>query len=509
MSSVAQVAETLLTMGNTMVADANGMEPTPRNGSLYHDPQINPNNQTAFRVDALGKKCMLDLEDGKQACFYHDDTNIVTLFVGNIDQATGVPKGPGTLYKNITFTSCDKKYSGKSTDEWATLLRSNSAIPSDLYTHSYTGTWTDTFCLHGKATYVEKKCTIVGDMTTYMVEGAHKYKFVSDVDITYTNGDRFHGKLHDHDVFIPCAGHFAYQNGNSYRGTFPDYVQGKTTSFGTYVGTDGHTYTGMFKNDLKDGNGVLVFENGDRFTGTFKEDRPVNGTLITYPDTIRTKRYTGPVSEGFDPHGKGELVTRFNLYSQLDLSKYEGDFHLGKKQGTGTEFISITAAIRGDGDIIPGTVRKEGTWLNDDFRDGKLTFFTDRAENKYAREGTFVGGCQRSGKYFHPNGDIYDGTFNSDGAAHGTGMLLHTDGRIECGQWANNQRHGQFETMQKGNLASSPGTEPQEYFYTKKTSAYVTNVEQANPALETKKRKRDYDAFQESCRNTCRQCVRP
>ena len=69
---------------------------------------------------------------------------------------------------------------------------------------------------------------------------------------------------------------------------------------------------------------------------------------------------------------------------------------------------------------------------------------------------------------------------NTDGAAHGTGML-----------------------------ASSPGTEPPEYFYTKKTSAYVTNVEQANPALETKKRKRDYDAFQESCRNTCRQCVRP
>ena len=395
------------------------------------------------------------------------------------------------------------------------MLQSDNDIPLSLYTHSYTGKWKADFCLEGRATYKEQKCTITGVMTSYKVDDSQKYKFVGAVDITYANGDRFKGKLHDYDVFIRASGHFTYQNGSSYRGTFPDYVNGKTTSNGCYVDQDGSTYTGSFKNDLKDGKGILWFENGDSFEGTFKEDSPVEGTLTTYPDAIRTTRYVGPVSNEFEPHGEGEMVTFFNAHPSEEIAKYKGHFHKGKKHGLGEKFFSNakTFLIKENTRVATGTYQMKGTWEKDDFRKGKVTFYSSRREHNYAREGTFSGGCQQSGKYYHPNGAIYEGSFNKNGQAEGLGMLTHPDGTIECGHWKADQRNGQFDTMQKGNLASLPGEEPQEYFYTKKTSTFAEDTEfneqtstlgrhgaAEYPQVDTKKRKRDYEAFEQSCR---------
>lgn len=483
-----------------MVPNADTVAPKPRNGALFYDPTINPHKRNPFHPNEVVVVRTVNLNDGRKAIFYHNKNRRILdmLYVGHVQPEGNFPQGQGTLYKNID--------GHKSFDDWVEMLQSKNDIPLTLYTHSYTGNWKADFCLEGRATYKERKCTITGTMTSYKVDGSQKYKFVGAVNITYANGDRFKGNLHDYDVFIRASGLFTYQNGSSYRGTFPDYVNGKTTSNGCYVDQDGSTYTGSFKNDLKDGKGILWFENGDSFEGTFKEDSPVEGTLTTYPDAIRTARYVGPVSNEFEPHGEGEMVTFFNAHSREEIFKYKGHFHKGKKHGRGEQLFSNAKSflIKDTTRVATGTYRMTGTWEKDDFRNGKVTFYSNRYDfppTNYAREGTFYRGCQQSGKYYHSNGAVYEGSFNKNGQAEGMGMLTHRDGTIECGKWKADQRNGTFDTMQKGNLASLPGVEPQEYFYTKKTSKFANDTETTGAQqVDTKKRKRDYEAFRQSCR---------
>jgi hypothetical protein len=72
---------------------------------------------------------------------------------------------------------------------------------------------------------------------------------------------------------IPHGNGQLVSNGGTFIGEFRE---GKMY-FGTLEKPNGVKYTGEFKNDLPDGEGVQVYPNGDTFRGKFKGGDPVNG----------------------------------------------------------------------------------------------------------------------------------------------------------------------------------------------------------------------------------------
>ena len=73
-----------------------------------------------------------------------------------------------------------------------------------------------------------------------------------------------------------------YNNGDLYEGTFNDkkkfHGQG---SYKKYDNNEGYNeiYTGEFNNGLKNGYGECSYPNGNRYKGTWRQDKENNGTL--------------------------------------------------------------------------------------------------------------------------------------------------------------------------------------------------------------------------------------
>ena len=91
---------------------------------------------------------------------------------------------------------------------------------------------------------------------------------------------------------------------------------------------DGRTwhYRGGKFADRKDGKGLMVWSDGDRFEGEWVAyEGPKRGTM-TYRDG---NVYTGQVATNFDPHGKGRKVWKDGGCS------YEGDWVDGRQHGEG------------------------------------------------------------------------------------------------------------------------------------------------------------------------------
>ncbi len=52
---------------------------------------------------------------------------------------------------------------------------------------------------------------------------------------------------------------------------------------GTYVFDDGETYTGDFKNGEKHGQGIYIYANGDRYVGQFSNGKKADTALTHMP----------------------------------------------------------------------------------------------------------------------------------------------------------------------------------------------------------------------------------
>ena len=274
--------------------------------------------------------------------------------------------------------------------------------------------------------------------------------------------------------------------------------------YGTYVDKDESAYTGWFRNDGRStAKGILLFKNGNCFKGTWENDVPVTGTMTTYvPFYKQVWTYTGPVTASpSPPTEKGTLTT---LCNGQRIALFKRSFQQGKRCGKGEERRFNDVAMASNGDSFRGTSLLVGEWRDDKFYNGRSTFSHEDSALNYAREGTFQDNEFCASKYYHPDGAVYEGSFDMNGQASGLGMLTEPGGTIECGEWKNNKRNGTFQIHAERIARFFARDDPPDYFYTSRVVQWRDNEIVEVEEADTKKRQRDFDEFETSCRKRVR-----
>ena len=238
-------------------------------------------------------------------------------------------------------------------------------------------------------------------------------------------GEWKHGKQHGQGVFT-------WHSGASYKG---EYLEGHMHN-GTYIKNDGSKYIGKFKPkkmtnengytwyvDTFNGQGTLVYPDGETYEGEWKYDEMHGKGKLTYPngdiyigEWVYGKRkdgqgklisFDGDIYEGEfedeEKHGKGKLTSKDGIYI--------GDFEWNSKHGKGTLTYK-------NGDIY------SGDWKNDK-RDGQgiLKFIND-AEYK----GEFI-----------------------DDRIEGVGVMTFADGSFKKGKWKDGELYLTDEELLEAN----------------------------------------------------------
>jgi hypothetical protein len=157
-------------------------------------------------------------------------------------------------------------------------------------------------------------------------------------------------------------GTMAYATGHKFTGMFKDGIrhgeglllmpggrkivgiwQNNEVTEGTFTQPDGTRYEGQWKFRERNGQGTLTFPDGRKYVGDFKSDqRHGKGTMI-YPDG---RKYVGDFNHG-ERSGSGTMT-----YS--DGRKYTGEFKAGERNGNGTL-------------VYPDGKKQEGKFKNGEF----------------------------------------------------------------------------------------------------------------------------------------------
>ena len=219
--------------------------------------------------------------------------------------------------------------------------------------------------------------------------------------------DLFMGIMDNNDIY-PKRGILYTHNGDYYNGEFSD---GKKNGQGNIIYANGTKYEGSFKNDFHDGFGKLMQSDGEIFEGEWKKGK-INGKGTRIHSN--GSKYIGSYINNIR-NGQGHLIL-FNGES------YNGNFINGKANGMGTFKF------------------KNGNIYHGEFKDnlimGKGTL-TLKNGDKYI--GTFNNGyLNGKGTYINNNtGEKYIGNFEAN-KKNGEGKLFDINGNlIKEGFWKN------------------------------------------------------------------------
>ena len=210
----------------------------------------------------------------------------------------------------------------------------------------------------------------------------------------------------------------------------------------TEIYENGDKYIGEFKNNLRDGNGIMYFnknveKNIIRYEGEWKNGiREGKGKLYGN---------NGNIYEGDFKNGKGEGK---GIYYYNNGNRYEGDFKNGLKEGKGIFYFKNGDKYEGDfkNDKYEGKGifcynngdRYEGDFKNG-LKEGKGIFCYNNGD-KY--EGDFKNDkYEGKGFFCYNNGDRYEGDFKN-GIREGKGIIYYNNGEREMGDYLNNKPIG-------------------------------------------------------------------
>ncbi len=145
---------------------------------------------------------------------------------------------------------------------------------------------------------------------------------------------------------INGRGEMLFENGGRYVGQFRE---GRIHGHGTIVFPDGGKYTGQFLNGEINGRGVMTFSDGSRYTGQFRDGVLCGQGSLSFPDG---SFYKGQFDNG-TYNGKGLWVSPYGI-------RYEGEFKNGKFDGRGT--YSLPDGSRYIGYFRNNAFCGRGTW---------------------------------------------------------------------------------------------------------------------------------------------------
>jgi len=165
-----------------------------------------------------------------------------------------------------------------------------------------------------------------------------------------------------------------------------------------YDGADGSFHGWVNKSNKKNGKGVLVSNTGNyKYVGSFKNDYMESGKLTVFEGKNVKGEYTGSFKKNqYDGNG---VHTAFNIDNGDVLYYYEGAFSKGMRHGQGTLFMndnSIYSGIWSKGELKYG----EGTYDGGIYT-GKWKYL--KGENKPVPNG--------KGTLVRDNGETVTGTW--------------------------------------------------------------------------------------------------
>jgi hypothetical protein len=165
-----------------------------------------------------------------------------------------------------------------------------------------------------------------------------------------------------------------------------DCIKGK----GKMVYSTGHTYTGEFRNGMRDGEGIMTLPLGRTVKGRFERNALAEGTYTDSDGSVFTGRW-----EFRERSGRGTL-------KYPDGRVYEGDFKNGARSGKGV--MTWPSGRRYEGDFVQGRRTGKGTMT-------------------------------------YPDGRVYTGDF-SNGALTGRGVMTSPDGKRLEGRFVDGRYAG-------------------------------------------------------------------
>lgn len=186
---------------------------------------------------------------------------------------------------------------------------------------------------------------------------------VTTISVVDPHGDHglYTGSISNESGMPHGFGRFEFlKGGRWYEG---NWVHGHWTGQGKLSNGDGSHYDGGFQDDLKHGQGVMVWSDGRVFDGIYNQGQMTYGKM-KFADG---GTYFGCFVDGLQ-HGKGNMIF-------ADNSKYEGDFERGNFHGQGKMVWNdggyydgewMDGMIHGIGKEVraDGSLRHEGNWKN-------------------------------------------------------------------------------------------------------------------------------------------------
>ncbi len=191
---------------------------------------------------------------------------------------------------------------------------------------------------------------------------------------------------------------------------------------GEYV-SKAFKYEGEFNEGLKQGRGVYVWDNGDRYDGKFANDRP---------DGIGKYHFAN--GDSYEGEVKAGIIAGRGTYASKNGDVFDGSFAGGKPNGVGV--YRFASGDRYEGEMDQGRLQgrgryfaKSGDRIEAPFIDGKAQGIgTYHFSNGDRYEGEIIGGALTGqGVYYYKSGLKYEGEVRG-GQPQGKGVFWFQDG---------------------------------------------------------------------------------
>jgi hypothetical protein len=105
------------------------------------------------------------------------------------------------------------------------------------------------------------------------------------LNITYTNGDRYEG---DFETGVGRIGYgiYYFANGRKYEG---HWIKNQMNQVGVFSWPNGDRAEGIFKDGFMHGNGVFYYADGRKYVGNWINGKDDGSGILTWPNETTRK----------------------------------------------------------------------------------------------------------------------------------------------------------------------------------------------------------------------------